>query len=325
MDGYMFLWNGENITKRISSPTLKDNLKALSAELSFTYFHNPNDPLIGFHGLSPGGRVQMYNTGTGTEVFRGIVVSVGLNGAIVCNDFGFYLNKSRIIIQFNDAAVDDALRQLGGKCGVTIGRCPSIPTKVTDVYIDKKPADIIADLLERATAERGVKYGYRVEGAQLAVYEYPTAPIYPVHQLCAGATPYNPTWSMLAISGEASIDELRNQVIVYRDENEKTHQLAYAADGASIGKYGWLQHLEKADESTTAAQAAQIAQTKLRELNRVTEGYHVNNMLGADEVKSGVMLSFGSGKWGFEGKFIVTEVVHSYQPHHTMRLEVERA
>lgn len=324
MDEYKFLWNGSDITKRVCAPTLTDNLKALSAELSFSYFHNPNDPLVGFHALAPGGRVQMMNTGTGREVFRGLATRVGLDGSIVCHDFGFYLNKSRIIIQFNDAAVDDAIRQLGGKSGVPIGRLPSIPTKVTEVYIDQTPADILNDLLDRATAEHGIKYGYRVEGVQLVVYEYPIQTIYPVHQLCPGATPYNPTWSMLAVGGEATIEDLRNQVIVYRDENEITQQLAMAADNESIGQYGWLQHLEKADESTTAAQAAQIAQTKLRELNRVAESYRVDNMLGADEVRSGVMLSFGSGKWGFEGRFIVTEVVHSYEPHHTMRLEVER-
>ena len=55
MDEYKFLWNGADITKRICAPTLTDNLKALSAELSFSYFHNPNDPLVGFHALAPGG------------------------------------------------------------------------------------------------------------------------------------------------------------------------------------------------------------------------------------------------------------------------------
>ena len=324
MDQYRFFCNGAEITGRVGSPQLEADIATLSATLTFQTADNPRDPLLMRVAADPGVRIQMFNGSK--EVFQGIGIGRGLDGTVKANDYGFFLNKSEIILQCNDVAADTAIRQMGAKAGVQIGHLPAMPTKILDNYIGMTPASILDDILEKVTAERGTKYFYRYESsAGLCIYEYPTARTTVTHQLSPVAKPYNPTWSLGGVSGEVTMEDLRNQVVVIRDENDQATELARAADGASIGQYGLLQHVEQVDEATTAAQANQIAQATVQRLNRLTESYRVTKMLGADEIMPGIMMYFGQKDWGFEGDFIITHVRHTYQPHHLCECEVERA
>lgn len=320
MDNYTLYCNGYDITGRIGDLTSTDDIDQLSATLSFQAVRNPHDKLLPAFTFVPGDKLQLYNGGT--MVFRGLATSVGLDGRITGNDFGWYLNKSKIILQCNGVAADDAIRQLGQKAGVSVGSVPSMPTLITEAYIAQEPSSILSDILDKVTAERGTKYFCRVEpDSGLCVYPYPTAPDTLSVQLARNLRPFDPTWSLGAVSGEDSMDELRNQVAVYREEDEQVRVLATATDSASISKYGWLQHMESADEGTTEAQARQLAAQKLRELNRLTQTRRVDNMLGAD-VRAGTMLRFSSDAFGLTGDWIIKQVTHTYAPQHTMSLEV---
>lgn len=319
MNDYKLLCNGADITGRIGDLSVTDEIDALSMQLTFKIAQNPRDRYFPPNTIAPGDRIQLFNADA--MLFRGLVIVAGLDGSVQCNDFGFYLNKSKIILQCNGVAADAAIRQLGARAGVSVGAVPSMPTKITEVYIDQEPSTILADILDKVTAERGTRYFSRVEpDAGLCIYEYPTAPIALRVQLARNLRQFNPTWSLGGISGDSSMEELRNQVIVYREEDKAAHVLATATDGASIDRYGWLQHMEKADEGASAAQANQMAQTKLQELNRLTVTRKVDDMLGAD-VRAGTMLRFSSDKFGFAGDYIIKQVTHTYRPR-TMSMEV---
>lgn len=318
---YKLLINGFPVFGRVGDFNTSEDLDQLSVQLSFRLAHNPHDKYLPFGLSSPGDRVQLFHDST--MIFQGIVIQSGLDGTAQANDFGFYLNKSKVILQCNDVPADDAIRQLCKKAGVSLGSLPALPTKITEVFIAQEPSAILKTILERVTAERGTKYFTRVEPDKgLCIYPYPTSPIKLSVQLARNIRPFDPTWSLGEISGTDSMEDLRNQVVIYREEDNQARVLATASDSTSIGKYGWLQEMETADEGTTAAQARQMAATKLAELNRIAVTRNVSNMLGAD-VRAGTMLHFSSDKFGFGGNWIIKQVTHNYtQAAHTMSMEV---
>ncbi|EOQ38320.1 hypothetical protein [Butyricicoccus pullicaecorum] len=320
MDDYKVICNGYDVTARIGDLTSTDDIAQLSMSISCKAVRNPHDKLMPAFTFTSGDKWQLFNGST--MIFRGIITKTGLDGSITANDFGVYLNKSKIIFQCNGVAADDAIRQLCQKAGVSVGSVPSMPTTITEVYIAQEPSTILSDILDKVTAERGIKYFSRVEPDRgLCIYPYPTTPIALSVQLARNLRPFDPTWSLGAVSGEDSMDDLRNQVSVYREEGDTARILATATDSGSISKYGWLQHMESADEGTTAAQAQQLASQKLRELNRLTRTRKVDNLLGAD-VRAGTMLRFSSDAFGLTGDWIIKQVTHTYAPQHTMSLEV---
>lgn len=320
MEAYKVICNGYDVTARVGELTSTDDLDALSMSVNCKAVRNPHDGLMPAFTFAPGDKLQLYHGGT--MHFRGIVTETGLDGSITAHDFGWYLNKSQVTLQCNGVSAADAVRQLGAKAGVSVGAVPDLPTAITEVYIAQEPSAILSDLLDKVTAERGTRYFSRVEPDRgLCVYPYPTAPASLRVQLARNLRPFDPTWSLGAVSGTDSMDELRNQVTIYREEDKRVRVLAQASDGASMGRYGWLQHMETADEGTTAAQAQQRAQTRLREFNRLTRTRTVDSMLGAD-VRAGTMLRFSSGAFGLAGDWIIRRVTHTYAPQHTMQLEV---
>lgn len=318
---HKLLINGHDVTKRAGDITSTEDLDQLSVQLSFCLAHNPHDKYLPPGLTRPGDRVQLFNNSK--MIFQGILIQSGLDGTAQVNDFGFYLNKSKVILQCNGVPADDAIRQLCKKAGVSLGSIPALPTIITEVFIAQEPSAILKTILERVTAERGTKYFMRVEPDKgLCIYPYPTSPVKLSVQLARNLRPFDPTWSLGGISGTDSMESLKNQVIIYHEEDKQARVLATASDSGSIGKYGWLQEMETADEGTTAAQARQMAATKLSALNRLTLTRNVTDMLGAD-VRAGTMLHFSSDKFGFGGNWTIKQVTHTYAPSgHTMSMEV---
>ena len=193
MDDYKLLWNGTDVTSRVGDLRSTECIDGLSVQLTFRAARNPHDKYMGALPLEPGDQIQLVNNGL--LVFRGLLTRVGLDGSASASDFGFYLNKSKIILQCNGVAADAAIRQMAAKAGVSLGTLPAMATKIQDVYIDKEPSAILKDILDKVTAETGTRYFSRVEPKRgLCVYAYPTTPVKVVHQLARNLRPFDPTW-----------------------------------------------------------------------------------------------------------------------------------
>lgn len=301
---------------------LKDSMDALSTELSLTVATNQRDPFLNPPKISPGDKVLLTGV-NGTEIMRGIITTSNIDGSATAFDFGFYLNKSEVILQCNKVAADQAIRELCKKAGVPVATVPPMPTLITKNFIGQTPASILQEIVEQVTAERGTRYFFRVEGNALAVRPYPTTPITAYAQQPAG-DPFPITWLLGSVSGGMSIDELKNSVTVVSG-GDKVSVLAAAKDQVSVNKYGWLQKVETATEGAKKAQAANVARNTLARLNKVTESYSISNILGSDAVRCGVMLAFNSPGYGIVGNYIVTDVTHTYgAAGHTMSLTIER-
>ena len=101
-------------------------------------------------------------------------------------------------------------------------------------------------------------------------------------------------------SVKRSIEDLRNAVTIYSDQDSSVSVLATASDSASIERYGRRMKVDTYSDKDGAT-AAQKARTLLSSLNRETEEITVRTF-GADNVTAGVLLYFDLEE--FKGTFM---------------------
>lgn len=327
VDSYRFILyrNGKSaldITNLVSEPQARDELNALSVELTFKVFVNPLDKYVPQLGVAPGDKLLVQNNGN--EVFRGIIISVGLDGSVTANDFGWYLNKSEIILQCSKVAAHTAIRQMCSKAGITVGTICSLPTIITQVWTGSTPSSILSDILKTCSAETGDEYVYRVEGGKLCISVLPTTAITAYHKPADNAKAFDITWALGEVSGSDSMDALANRIVLTKSgSGDSVTVLATAYNAASQSRYGVIQAVEEASDSCTTAQARQQVRNLLSAADRLTQERSVNDIWGADEVKSGVVLNFNSSAFGLSGNYRVTGVTHSYGAIHKMSLTLQ--
>ena len=116
--------------------------------------------------------------------------------------------------------------------------------------------------------------------------------------------------------------ELTNSVVLAEGgDTAKTLGRAYNAE--SIAKYGLLQAVETLSGDETTAQARQRVKNLLSQGDRLTRERTVEELWGADEVESGILLQFQPNSYGVTGVQRVTGVTHRYGHPHLMSLTVE--
>lgn len=299
-----------------------DELGTLSVELSFGVIVAPWDQYVEKNIVVPGDKLRVVNHDL--TVFSGQVESVTLDGGVTAYDRGWYLNKSQIILQVTGMPGDEAIRQACAKAGVGVASICSLPTKITQVWLGDTPADILGEILETVAAETGKQYQYFVRDDGLVVQELPTAVLTAYHKPADNLPAFNITWALGQVSGEDSIAELRNAVLIAAEGDGKAYIGAQAKNAASVEQYGFLQYIQSVTSNPGTAQLKQMVQNLLSQLDRVGRTRTIGEIWGCDEVRSGVVLNFNSPAFGVTGKHRVTRVTHHYGgAGHTMELEIE--
>lgn len=299
-----------------------DELGTLSVELSFGVIVAPGDQYVEKNIVVPGDKLRVVNHDL--TVFSGQVESVTLDGGVTAYDRGWYLNKSQIILQVTGMPGDEAIRQACAKAGVGVASICSLPTKITQVWLGDTPADILGEILETVAAETGKQYQYFVRDDGLVVQELPTAVLTAYHKPADNLPAFNITWALGQVSGEDSIAELRNAVLIAAESDGKAYIGAQAKNTASVEQYGFLQYIQTVTSNPGTAQLKQMVQNLLSQLDRVGRTRTIGEIWGCDEVRSGVVLNFNSPAFGVTGKHRVTRVTHHYGgAGHTMELEIE--
>ena len=299
-----------------------DELGTLSVELSFGVIVAPWDQYVEKNIVQPGDKLRVVNHDL--TVFSGQVESVTLDGGVTAYDRGWYLNKSQIILQVTGMPGDEAIRQACAKAGVGVASICSLPTKITQVWLGDTPADILGEILETVAAETGKQYQYFVRDDGLVVQELPTAVLTAYHKPADNLPAFNITWALGQVSGEDSIAELRNAVLIAAEGDGKAYIGAQAKNAASVEQYGFLQYIQTVTSNPGTAQLKQMVQNLLSQLDRVGRTRTIGEIWGCDEVRSGVVLDFNSPAFGVTGKHRVTRVTHHYGgAGHTMELEIE--
>lgn len=321
-DHRLFLYHGGSlvgdITDRVSGLTARDERNALSVELSFTVLKNRTDALAPDLKLAPGDKVRVINHAL--EVFSGVIVTAGLDGSVTAYDQGWYLNKSQIIFQASGVAAEDAVARLCAKAGIPLGGCVSLPTRIQKIWTGSEPSAILSEILEICAAETGEEYVYRVASGKLWVNRQTREPVAAYHRPADNLSPFPITWALGEVSGSDSMEELCNRFVLTESNGDEAKVIGTAENPDSIARYGLVQRVESLGGDENTAQARQRLKNLLAKNDRLTRTREVSQIWGCDEVRSGVVLSFGSDTYGLSGLYRVDAVTHSYGKPHLMSL-----
>lgn len=310
-----------DITEAVSSPEARDELSALSVELTFTAVRNNNrDKYMHWYNIEPGDKIRVVNHGA--EVFSGVILTVGLDGTVTANDPGWYLTKSEIVLQVSNAAAADAVRRMCAKAGIPAGTIDLPPTRISEVWVGSTPEQILEDILDICSAETGQSYRRRVRNGALQVGPLPSVPIIAYHKPADNLGAFDITLAKGDVTGSDSMSELTNSVVL-AEGGDTAKTLGRAYNSASIAKYGLLQAVETLSGDETTAQARQRVKNLLSQGDRLTRERTVEELWGADEVESGILLQFQPNSYGVTGVQRVTGVTHRYGHPHLMSLTVE--
>lgn len=317
---YLYRWGSWiDITDYVGSDLQSvDELNTLSVEVSFSLLQNPHDKYNIKLNLSCGDKIQIKNNGK--EVFSGIITQDSLDFSYTANDIGWYLNESELVIQFNGVSADKAVTMLCSKAGIPLGSVPSMTTIITAVYLGETFANIFEDILEQVSTETGRTFLYRVEGGKLWLKDMPNDVLTLVHRPFDNIKEFNPTWALGQVSGSRSLSNLRNSIVLAKEENDTAYILATAENSESIATFGRLQKVISVDDNMSGS-TANIVKNTLAQYNKLSGEYSVT-MYGDDNVKSGRCVRFNSGAFGLAGVYRVQSVTHYYSVPHLMDLTV---
>lgn len=216
------------------------------------------------------------------------------------------------MLQVNNLAADQVIRKACAKAGVTVGKVCSLPTKITQLWTGSTPADIISDVLDTCTSATGKQYRHRVDDSGLQVEALPTAPIKAYHKPAKNIAAFDITWALGQVSGEDSIEDTYNAVVIAAEDDGKAYIGAQASNAASIKRYGFMQHIETVTENPGTAVLGQMVKNLLKNADKVGQTRSISEIWGCDEVTSGVVLRFNSPAFGIKGNFRITRVEHHY-------------
>lgn len=313
---------GTDITEAVTSPELRDELSALSAELTFQAVRNNlKDKYMHWCNVEPGDKLRVVNHGT--EVFSGVVLTVGLDGSVTANDPGWYLSKSEILLQCSSVTAGDAVRRMCAKAGIHAGTITLPPTRISEVWTGSTPESILSDILNICAAETGQTYRRRVEGGKLNVGPMPSESMVAYHKPTDDQSAFDITLAKGEVTGSDSMEDLCNSVLLTESGGDTARVLGRAYNAASIAKYGLVQKVESLTGDENTAQARQRVKNLLASGDRITKEREVSDIFGADEVRSGVLLQFQSNSYGVTGLQRVTAVSHRYGHPHRMSLTVQ--
>ena len=303
----------QDITLYTGNYQLSDNIDTLGAEFKFRLMSNPLDKNFAGKEIELGSKVAFVHDGV--MMFSGIVTSFSRNHMAIweytCYDYGFYLNKNEVMIQFNKVSVSDALKRLCQENGVAVGEICDISTVVSKIYSGNTIGDVLKDLLKMASDELKVSYRMEMRSNKLYIEKY--------QDLYVNTKVINLVGNF---SNSNSIEDMKNRIVVVSSSEKNAQIIAETSDAESIKKYGQLTKVEKIEDKKKS-QASSIAEGMLSNLKTVKKTFSVTT-LGSDLVRAGRMLVFNQPEINLTGAFLVKTCTHTYDGNkHLMQLDLE--
>lgn len=301
-----------DITEVSGSINLSTSVDTLGASLVFNIVRNYNDLSYLFSDeIETGDVIILTNE---KELFRGIVVSISTtkySRTVECLDYCFYLNKNKVIKQFDHIAASVAIKQLLQEINAPEGEISNISTSITKVYYSNTIAEIINDILKQVNEELGVKYKLEFIDNKFNVNPFKKINVEFRYKQTGNETI------------NESIQDMKNRILVTSNEQESTEILAIAEDTKNIEKYGSLQEIINVDPEQKEAKVRNIAKTKLKELNKVFKTVSLEGF-GDDNFRAGRVVYLNNSKLKLFGEFLIKSCVHTWRKgEHIVNLEVE--
>lgn len=297
---YKIMVDGEEI-ENAGNLAWGDDIETIASEFLFV---SPQQ-------VNVGAKIVIINTQTGKEVLRGILTDKSFDKSKLYQysgfDYGFYLNKNEIIIQFNKVKIDTAIKQLCAKIGVPCGNICNINAYVTKIFKDNTVSDIIIELLEMARKKTGAKYIFSCQCGKLEIIDT-MAECESIIELTDGQE-LKIADSLGNISYSESIQELKNSIQIVDSGEKSIFVVASARDNESISKYGLLGQVESVDKDDKTSKSV-IANNLLKDLNKITTSVRVE-MLGTDDLKKGSILNFNYPEYNLSGNYYAKTTKHN--------------
>jgi len=312
--------NNKDITSIVGSVSLDSNIDTLGDQLSFEIAYSKMQYYPNIE-VNVGDLIQLFNDTV--EVFRGIVVQKTRNEktqSFSCFDYAFYLNKSKILKQFNNVRADTAIKQLLSELGVPTGNVAPMAVIINAIYYDKEVSAVIDDIITTVTNTTGVKYVKEMNKGKFCVYQDTDLVINCKVKLADNLASVDISQTVSNPSKTASIEEMKNSIKIYINSDEKITTYAEVKSDTLIKKYGLLQETQSIEEANIA-QAKNIAQNLLNDLGRIIASGSVE-VLGHFDLRAGRILELNEPITNLVGKYKIKSVSHSIGTIHTANLEL---
>lgn len=311
--------NGKDITALTGNMTLNSSIDNLGDQLDFEIAYSKMK-LYPNVEVNVGDLIQLFGD---KEVFRGIVVEKTRNEntqSFACFDFAFYLNKSKAIKQFNNIRADQAIKSLLSDFKVPVGSIESMPIVIDRIYHDKEISEIIKDIIEQTTKATGVRYVMEMNGGKLYIYKDADLDLNLKVKLATNLASSDIGSSIGNPSKRSSIDEMKNSIKLYINNDEKIKIIAEVKNDALIKKYGLLQETQTLEDKDIA-KAKNIAQNMLNELGKVLVEGSID-VIGNFDLRAGRILELNEPITNIVGRYKIKSVSHSISNIHTASLDL---
>ena len=158
-------------------------------------------------------------------------------------------------------------------------------------------------------------------GNTLTIRSYAQTPIKAYQKQATNVTTFDVLREASAPSVSKSISELRNEIVVYSEQDTSVSIQADIEDADSIKRYGRRVGLETYSADSDKISATQKAKNLLASMNMVSEGFTITTY-GSDAVVAGVRLTIDMEE--ARGEFWVQAVEHTYGNPRMMTMTLER-
>lgn len=302
-----------DITSIAGNINLSTSVDTLGATLDFTVARNFKDQNYTLTETIKTGDIIKFDNGN--NLFTGVIVDIDtskFSKGIKCFDFYFYLNKNKIIKQFNELNASACIENLLKTVGAKIGTIEKIATKIDKIYKNNTVAEVIKDILEQVNSETGKKYILEIEGTTFSLVPHKKIKV----------TIENNLFGVPSL--HESISELKNSVLVVSNDQDDESIYASVKDNNSIKKYGMLQEVIEVDpDKDDIAKVRNIAKTKLEELNKVLTTISID-VWGNDTLKAGRTLYVDIKEFSIKKEFLIKSCNHTFlKGNHICSLELE--
>lgn len=304
---YVINENGmKEITERVGNLAWTSDSAGLSVNLTFDYAGVDDDNLNTFD--------QILFDDEGDPIFYGVVTSISLNGgkvSISAFDFGYYLNKSEVIIQFNNSKASTAIQLLLKDLNIKSGSMPILSTVINKIYKDVKVSDVLNDILDQVFLETGKKYFYEMSYDVLNIYEVGAELIDITYKMAENLAPV--TLEDVLSKGlnvTESVEDLRNSVIVVSSESDSLRVVEEVSDQQSVKQNGLLREVITVDLKNES-EARNISRQLLGELNKITQSTTIP-LLGHKKLKKYRRIKIDMPELKLSGEYLILSAAHTY-------------
>ncbi len=316
-----------DITDLVSDLSWSENLDTVGVSLSFSV-PDTEESYIPRLMIMAGDIIQILNAEG--ELIRAVVVSVSRNypkRMVKAFDFGFYLNKNDVVIQFKNKSVSECLRELFAKVNISVGEICDMPAKVNGVYI-KNLNEVIKELIKIQQDNDRKKYYYEMRAEKIYVFQLSKEPIDYIFKPAFNVGAFDVTDRNAHSRGKYthSIENIKNRIVAVvnsKTSGEMPEKMFIARDEESIKRYGLLSenYSVNSDESNNIKH---IAETELKEKNTIKRELTMD-FIGHDNARPGRVMSIVDDYLCIDDYFRIKSVTHRVNGNiHTMSCTLEK-